>query len=174
MRFKGLEIRPPGRADPVRAYLDFIGELVDEDTFILVDRKPTMKEEEAWVDGKLRGIRAGREVALAAWDGTTLAGICEAKRDLWKERGNVGMGLAVRRAYRGRGLGEKLLRETIRLAKKRFRPRNIYLRVFSDNKIAKSLYRKAGFRELAHFPSWTLHRGKYLGHDYMLLKEGSR
>jgi RimJ/RimL family protein N-acetyltransferase len=174
MRFKGLEIRPPRKADPAEAYRDFICELIDEEVFILIDRKPTLEEERAWLAAKLKGISKGDQLFLTAWDGEVHAGNCEARRDLWKESGNVSIGLAVRKKYRGIGLGGKLLRETIRLAEKRFKPKNIYLRVFSDNKIAKSLYRKAGFRELAHFPAWTLHKGRYVGHDYMLLKGGGR
>lgn len=172
MRFNGLDIRPPRKGDPVRAYRDFICGLIDEDVFIVIDRKPTMKEERAWLEAKLKSIRNGDHVFLTAWDGKRHVGNCEARRDLWKERGNVSIGLAIRKGYRGKGLGEKLLRETIRLAKKRFRPKNIYLRVFSDNKIAKSLYRKVGFRTIARFPAWTLHKGRYVGHDYMLLEGG--
>ncbi len=172
MRFQGLEIRAPRKTDPAAAYRDFICELIDEEVFILIDRKPTLKEEEAWLEGKLKAAREGTQIFLTAWDGERYVGGCEAIRDRWKESGNVAMGLAVRAGYRGKGLGEKLLRETIRLAKKRFRPKNIYLRVFSDNRIAKSLYHKAGFRDIAHFPAWTLHKGRYVGHDYMLLKAG--
>ena len=165
MRFKGLEIRPPRKTDPAETYLDFIRDLIAEGAFILVDRKPTLKEEREWLGGRLKGIRSGKQIFLTAWDGDRYVGGCEARRDLWKESGNVSMGLAVSKAYRGRGLGEKLLRETILLARRKFRPKNIYLRVFSDNKVAKSLYRKVGFRKMAHFPAWTLHKGRYVGHD---------
>lgn len=172
MRFKGLEIRPPRKTDRPEGYRDFICELIDEDVFIVIDRKPTLKEERGWLDAKLAGIRKGNQVLLTAWDGDAHAGNCEARRDSWKERGNVSIGLAVRKKYRGIGLGEKLLRETIRLAKTKFRPKNIYLRVFSDNKVAQNLYRKVGFRRIARFPAWTLHKGRYVGHDYLLLKGG--
>lgn len=174
MRFKGLDIRPPRRSDPVEAYLGFICGLIDEEAYIVVDKKPTMKEEKAWLDERLRLIKKGEEIFLTAWDGKTHAGNCSARRNRGKEKGNIELGIAVVKAYRGRGLGEKLLRETIRLAEKRFEPKNIYLRVFSDNKIAQSLYRKVGFRRIAHFPAWTLHRGRYVGHDYMLLRKRGR
>lgn len=171
MRFKGLIIRPPNKNDPIKAYLDFITELIDEDTFLTINKKPTMKEQKAWFNERLQNIRRGREVFLTAWDGKRHIGNCHATKDRWKDERNVAMGLAIIRAYRGRGVGEKLLRETIRLAKEKLRPRNIYLRVFSDNKIAKSLYRKVGFRTLARFPNWTFHKGKYIDHDFLILKK---
>ena len=43
--------------------------------------------------------------------------------------------------------------------------------VYSENKIAWSLYTKLGFRAFARFPNWTLHRGKYRDHLYMILKK---
>lgn len=45
MRFGELDIRPPRKSDSVKAYLDFIGELIGEDTFILINKKPTLKEQ---------------------------------------------------------------------------------------------------------------------------------
>lgn len=170
MRFKGIEIRPPKKDDSVKAHRDHISELIKEGTFILIDKIPTMKEEEKWVKERLDNVKYGREIFLTAWDGKKHVGSCHATKDRWKDKGNVAVGISVRAGYRGMGLGEKLLRETIKLAKKKFKPKNIYLRVFADNRVAKSLYRKVGFRTIAHFPSWTLHKGKYVGHDYMLLK----
>ena len=173
MRFNDLEIRPPKKSDSVLAYLDFINALIDENAYILINKKPTFKEQKKWVNERLENAKQKREIFLGVWDGSRHVGNCIAAKDRWKEEENIHVGLALSKDYRGRGLGEFLLRETILLAKKNFKPRNIYLRMFSDNKIAKRLYQKVGFRKIAHFPEWTYHNGKYVGHDYMLLKEWS-
>lgn len=171
MRFGELEIRPPKRTDPAKAFRDFICELVDEETFILVNRKPGIKEEEAWLKDKLNGIRRREQVTLTAWDGGKLVGSCEAAKGRFKDESNVSIGISVRKAYRGRGLGERLLRSTIILARQRLRPRNIFLHVSAPNKPAMSLYKKVGFREFARFPKWHLHKGEYVDGLYMILRK---
>jgi RimJ/RimL family protein N-acetyltransferase len=171
MRLEEIEIRTPRKSDPVKAYLDFISELIDEDPYILINKKPTMKEQKKWFAERLRKIRNGELVSLTAWDGKKLVANSEASRDRGKDRDNVGMGLAVSKGYRGWGLGEKVLRALITLAKRKLKPHNIYLTVYSENKIARRLYGKVGFRMLARFPNWTLHRGKYRDHLYLILKK---
>lgn len=171
MRFEDLEIRSPKKSDSPKLYLDFINSLIDEDLFLLIDEKPTLIQERDWLKTRLKNISNGTELCLSVFDGKKLVANAQAIRDKWKEKNNVALGLAISKSHRGLGLGEYLLRSIISLALKKFKPKNIYLRVFSDNKIAKSLYKKVGFRKIAHFPSWTLHKGKYVGHDYMLLKK---
>lgn len=170
MRFGNLVVRSPTKKDSARLYLDFISQIIDEDGFLLIDEIPSLNEEKTWLNDRLKNISNGTELCLSAFDSKKLAGNAQAIRDKWKEKNNVHVGIAISKDYRGRGLGEFLLRSIIKMAILKFKPKNIYLRVFSDNKIAKSLYKKVGFRKIAHFPSWTLHKGKYVGHDYMLLK----
>ncbi|MBI5222854.1 GNAT family N-acetyltransferase [Candidatus Micrarchaeota archaeon] len=174
MMFKGLEIRPPKKSDSIKAYLDFISELIDENAFLLINKKPTMKEQKVWFKERLSNVKKGKEILLCVWDGERHAGNCSAKKEMWKNDQNVEIGLALRKEYRGKGLGEKLLREIIELARKKFKPKNIYLRVFDENKIAQNLYHKIGFREIARFPNWVLHDGKYQDAVYMLLVDKSR
>ena len=171
MRFNGLEIRPPKKSDSASSYLNFISKVIAEDGYILIDKIPTLAEERIWLKERLKNIWAKEEICLTIWDGKKVVGNSQAIKDRWKENTNVHVGIAIDRDYRGQGLGEMLLGEVIKQAKKKLKPKNIYLRVFSDNKVAKSLYKKLGFRKIAHFPEWTLHRGKYVGHDIMLLSE---
>lgn len=171
MRFNDLEIRPPKKSDSAKAYLNFISDIVDEDIYILIDKKPTLKEETRWLKERIKKISSKEELCSTIWDGKRVVGNSQAIKDRWKEDRNVHVGIAISKKYRAMGLGELLLREIIMQTKKQFKPKNIYLRVFSDNKIAKSLYKKIGFRKIAHFPEWTLHKGKFVGHDIMLLSE---
>ncbi len=171
MRFKGLEIREPKKSDSPKLYLDFINDIIEEDGFILINEKPTFNEEKKWLTDRIKNISNGSELCLSVFDLEKVVGNAQAIRDKWKDSGNVHLGIAISRNYRGIGLGEKLLRLLIVKTQLKFNPKNIYLRVFSDNKIAKNLYRKVGFRKIAHFPNWTKHKGKYVSHDYMVLKK---
>ncbi|MDO8554879.1 MAG: GNAT family protein [Candidatus Micrarchaeota archaeon] len=169
MKTNNLVIRPFKKSDSANASLIFISELIDEEVYILYDRKMTLKEEKAWLKDKLRELRHNQQVALSVWDGQKLVAVCDAKKGKMKERDNTLIGIAILKAYRGKGLGEKLLRAIIKLAKEKLKPKNIYLSVFADNKVAQNLYKKVGFRQFAIFPKWMKHKGKYVDSLYMLL-----
>jgi hypothetical protein len=60
MRFNDLEIRPPKKSDSAKAYLNFISDIVDEDIYILIDKKPTLKEETRWLKERIKKIDKNR------------------------------------------------------------------------------------------------------------------
>ncbi len=152
------------------AFRNFICELIDQGAYLLVDKKPTLKEEKQWLKDKIAAIRKGNELCLAVWDGGKLAAVADARRARFKESENVCIGIAILKPYRGKGLGEKLLRSIITLTKKKLKPKTIYLTVFEQNKVAQNLYTKVGFREFARFPKWIKHKGHYYDSVYMILK----
>ena len=76
--------------------------------------------------------------------------------------------IAIAKEFRGIGLGEALLSENIRLAKK-MRPKTLYLTVMAPNKRARALYRKLGFREFAIFPKWAKYGNRYVDKIFMKL-----
>ncbi len=47
--------------------------------------------------------------------------------------------------------------------------RMITLNVFANNPVAMKLYKKMGFKKFGSLPKSVLHRGKYIGNDYMYL-----
>ncbi len=166
-RIASISFLSPGdSAEELRAY---INSFVRENAYLLKDRKATLKEEREWKKKELAGMKKGERYVLIARVGGKLAGTSGAFRGRLKERNNVALGLAIAKPYRGIGLGESLLRLNIAVAKKRFRPKNIYLSVFAPNRPARSLYRKLGFKEFAVFPKWLLHGGKYVDHVMMKL-----
>ena len=155
----------------VKAFLDFICELIDENVYIQINKKPTLKWEKAWLKDLTKKIKDGEAVWLGAWEGKKLIASTQARRGLWNERDNASIGLSVLKSYRRKGLGEKLMRMIIRIAKKRLNPKNIYLSVATPNLPALSLYRKVGFKKFARFPNWAKKNNKYFDVLYMLLKK---
>lgn len=156
--------------DGVRELNGFINALVDEDAKIIYDRRVTLREEREWKKGKLAERRRGESFLLIARVDGRIAGTSEARRGRFKEKENVSLGLAIAESCRGIGLGEALLRANIETAKMMMRPRNIFLSVLANNRPAKALYRKVGFRRFASFPRWVRHNGKYVAHEFMLLR----
>jgi len=156
--------------DSVREIRSFINAFVEQGSFLLYDRKISLEDEAKWKAERLADFRRGNGQVLVARVGGRIAGTCDARRERFKGRGNVSLGIAIASGYRGIGLGEALLRLNIETARKRQKPRNIFLTVLGPNKPARALYRKVGFRELAVLPKWVLQDGKYVDHIFMILK----
>jgi RimJ/RimL family protein N-acetyltransferase len=155
--------------DDVGELRGFINAFVDEKAYILADRKFTLKQEAAWKQDTLASQRKGGKYVLVARIGGKIAGTTEGRREPFKARSNVTLGLAIAKPYRRIGLGEALLRLNIETAKKMMKPKTIWLSILAPNKPARALYHKVGFREFAVFPKWLLHDGKYVDHVFMRL-----
>jgi ribosomal protein S18 acetylase RimI-like enzyme len=107
-----------------------------------------------------RNMRLGNP-QLVADDGGRVVGWCDIRRELipvYSHTGHLGMGLLPE--YRGRGLGERLLRDSIDAARRGGFER-IELSVYGRNVRAAALYRKVGF---VH--EGTRIRGKKLDGEY--------
>jgi ribosomal protein S18 acetylase RimI-like enzyme len=107
-----------------------------------------------------RNIRVGNPQLVADDDGRVV-GWCDIRREtipVYAHVGHLGMGLLP--DYRGRGIGERLIRASIDAARVAGFER-IELSVYSRNVRAAALYRKTGF-----VLEGTRVRGKKLDGDY--------
>lgn len=130
----------------------FINEIIGERAFITLEERVSLSDERKWLARQLREIRGGNEICLVAQAngsvvGETeisrrrggkqaswrIAGIAQATRGWRKERDVVEVSISIARRYRGKGLGEALLRELIAAAKKALKPRVVYLACFGSN-----------------------------------------
>jgi ribosomal protein S18 acetylase RimI-like enzyme len=164
-----VTIRDLSQKESPKELADYINGLVDENTFILKDTKVTVKEEVKWLREKLKSAKSGRSISLVAYE-KKIVGIVNADRQTMKQKGNVVLGIALRKEYRGHGLGEFIFRLLIERVKNEMKPKNIFLYVFGKNTGAKSLYRKLGFRRIAVMPNWVLNKGRYMDEEMMILK----
>ena len=105
-------------------------------------------------------IKLGNPQLVAEVDGR-LVGWCDVRRSLMPVHMHVGhLGMGILPEFRGRGLGERLIRETITAARVAGFER-IELHVYAKNQAAAALYRKVGF---VH--EGTLARGKKIDKEY--------
>lgn len=155
--------------DSAKELQAFINSLIGENAPLGMDRKTSLKQEIEWKRNQLSKQKKDEGFLFVARIDGKIAGTSGANREQGKGRNNVILGIAIRKGFRGIGLGEALLRLNIENAKKRLKPRNIYLSVFRPNKPAWNLYSKLGFREFASFPKWMLHNGRYVDHVFMKL-----
>ena len=147
--------------------LAHINSLVAEKSYILFDRRFTLRQEKRWQAERAKGIRAGTYLPIICWDGGKIAGLSDVRKGEYKERHTVFLGVAVARAYRGKGIGEKFLKLAIHEAKKTMKAKCIWLEYQDGNAPAKRLYEKIGFAECARLPGFINHYGRYCDKVFM-------
>ncbi len=151
------------REIPSSALQEYINKLVDEDAFLLVDKKYSLTEEMEWKRRMLEEADHNQSITLIALDGERVIASLQARRDRMKEINNVSFGIAIAKEFRGAGLGETLLRMLIEETKKKMKPKNMYITYIDGNVPAANLYRKLGFKKIiGRFPKWVKHKGRYL------------
>ncbi len=169
---KKIKISKPSIKDlkRIKNFQDYINSLVKEEAQIGRNKKISLKEEKEWLLKLLKGMKQGKIVLLIVEDNNKIIG--NTSIGLGKERQNhIGdFGIAIRKGYRGMGIGSYLMKEIIKLAQKELKPkpRIIQLSVFSTNKLAIELYKKYGFKRVAKIPDQFSYKGKLISEVVML------
>lgn len=136
----------------------------------LFAQRPSKLDEADWFARMYRRVQEGGEIALVAeCDGVAVAYCGVTPRGPpTHETGHIGdLGILVRRSYRGKRVGEVLMRHV--LDRCRGRLEVVFLSVFSVNEPAKQLYRKLGFQLVGTLPHEVKRGGQYYDGDLMYL-----
>jgi RimJ/RimL family protein N-acetyltransferase len=129
-------IRRAGPGD-LEAYLDVVEAVASERRWI--GYEPPL-DREALAERYGRALGADTELRLVAAAGTATVGILNAE----EYKGIVSFGMMLVPAWRGRGLGGKLLEELMRWARSRG-AHKLTLQVWPHNTAAIALYERYGF-----------------------------
>ncbi|MGB9598674.1 MAG: GNAT family N-acetyltransferase, partial [Minisyncoccales bacterium] len=153
---KKIKIRKISQSDlkKVKEFQEYINSLIEEEAMISLKTKKSRKEERNWLKEKLKNIKKKKEVMLLAEDKGKIVGVAAIYLKTERQSHVGEFGISVRKEYRGIGLGKKLTKEILKLAKKELKPKLkiVRLSVFSTNKIAQNLYKKFGFKMVAKIP----------------------
>ncbi len=166
-------IEPLTGGEDIKEFQCFINTLTREGTYLLVNKPITLKEEKQWFKTQVTEQRKGQQIYLKALVDDRLIGDCFAKPGFGRNHGNVNLGIAITKKWRGKGLGHILLTELIERSEKKWHPKNIYLHVVSTNKKAYQLYQSLGFQTIAQLPQWFEYHNGYLD-EYLLLLDKER
>jgi RimJ/RimL family protein N-acetyltransferase len=161
-----------GEEDP-QEFSAFINSFLRDGSYLLVDKPVTLNEEKQWLRTQLQAQRKGEQLYVKAFVDGRLVGDCFAKPGFGRNRGNVDLGIAVVKEWRGKGIGHVLLEELIERSEQKWHPHNIYLHVVSANARAHRLYESLGFRVVATLPQWYEYKNKYLD-EYVLILDKKR
>ena len=158
-----MTLRSLRRAD-LDAAIDFINDLVaeretDRELGIEADTKVTTKSEAEYLEGLIKGVKENNIANVAAFAGRKLLGNSEVRRDRYRDARHHGyLGIAIRRGYRGKGIGERIMRVLLHTSEE-IGLESVQLEVFANNARAIKLYRKMGFRQVGAVPRKIRRRG---------------
>lgn len=156
--------------DDLDKLLNFINKLADEDTFVLVNKRFTKKEEEKYLRERLKGIRTKKSFNIAAFYGGKIMAHGDVVRKERRQEHVGELAISVSRGFRDEGLGSFLIKELITMAKDFLKLKILYLRVFGNNQRARHIYRKMGFKECGQIPKALFYKDKYED-EIMMFKE---
>ncbi len=166
-----LLVRYP-TVDDIEKLLQFINTISKEQTYILLQGEQlTMEDEIKYIEDFIKKIEEKKAVKLLVFCKNELIGVADV---ILKEKAekHIGVfGIIITPEWRGKGIGTFLLKLTLKEAEEHIQEmRIITLGVFSNNQVAKKLYKKAGFIEYGKLEEGLQHRGKLVDHIYMFKK----
>lgn len=141
--------------------LDFINSLVDERANIIRTEKVSRDEEIEWLSGILARIEKGEVFCVVAEVNGHVVANSEIIRGTSYSRHLGFIGIAIRKEFRGIGIGTEMMKALEEHAKE-MDLKVLTLSVFANNQHAINLYRKMGFVETGRVPKRFFKDGIYI------------
>jgi RimJ/RimL family protein N-acetyltransferase len=152
-----IEIRAPRMSD-LKSLLEMINSLVEEKAMITVQEKLTLEQEREYLKGIIKDKESIHLFLII--DGKVMGNARVAKQKGVKN--HIGeLGISIKKEARGKGLGEKLMKEILKQSIEKFKLKIIILDVFKKNKAAQGLYNKLGFKKVGIIKGGIQYYGKY-------------
>jgi RimJ/RimL family protein N-acetyltransferase len=159
----------------IRQLTNFANELVAEREvnpdlgIVSLDRRVSIEDERRYLKKVLLGVRDDEFVSIAAFVGERMVGNCDIIRRKPSDVRHSGvLGIVILKEFRRIGLGETIVKAALRGALD-IGIWLVELQVFSNNKAARALYRKLGFREIGILPNKILRRGRHFDEVQMYI-----
>ena len=95
-----LKIRKMKKNESVEELLEFINELVKEDTYLNINEMITYEEEKKYLQDTLKSMKKGDSVELVAEIEGKIVGRAGAKKGRGRQRENVAVGIVIKKNFR--------------------------------------------------------------------------
>ncbi|MCK5333341.1 MAG: GNAT family N-acetyltransferase [Candidatus Aenigmarchaeota archaeon] len=163
---KKITIRSIGRNDLKRAkdFLSYINEVVDEDDYLVYDKKCNLKEEHEWLKDMVSKQKKKEGVTIIAEYNGLIIGCSNIISKKYRESHVAVLGISVKKDYREKGLGAHLVDVVVDESKRKLKtpPKIIELMAMETNKRAINLYLNKGFKQAAKLQKRLYRRGKLI------------
>lgn len=160
--------RYPRKGD-ARACLKLVNFIRREADYLGSRKMETLKSERKWLEDRLKEMRQGRAVILLVEVDGELVGDSSIIPVPFDTSSHVGtFGIMLKEEFTGLGIGKRLARKTLQLAKSETGYRIIESGYFAPNKRSRGLHKSLGFRQYGVFPKESrLRDGGYCDHVYV-------
>ena len=157
--------------EDVDQMLIYINALSRERTYTnMQGEQLTIESETVWLTAQLEGIEAGNVIQLLIIRDDEIVGIAGIRRQTHVSQHIGVLGISIKQAYRGRGLGRALMNVVISEAQKHLEGlRMIALDCFGSNAPAIHLYRSLGFIEYGRLPGGIIQQENEIDRVLMYL-----
>jgi putative acetyltransferase len=135
-------------------------ELIEEEAMIGSDSKRTREQQVERHAETMKDVESGRAVVVIAESEGKVVGRSNARKRSGRLRHTAGLGVFVRKMFRGQGIGSEMMRELENQARA-VGVEILYLEVY-DISPAMRLYERLGYREYGRLPGGIKYRGEYV------------
>jgi len=146
----------------------FACDIGSEDTFIALDTPPTENEEHDFFEAVIREVNERESIYLMVYVQGAFAGNGRVNRGKGRHRHVGNIGLSLRSAFRGEGIGTELMKSLIDEARV-LGLQLLTLTCFETNAPALHMYEKLGFRKAGVTPGAIAFKGQYIGEVHFYL-----
>jgi RimJ/RimL family protein N-acetyltransferase len=120
------------------------------------------RQEAEWLHDLVRRGKKGDAISVLAEVDGMVVGNGEISRGSYRETRHHGhLGLTIRGAYRGLGIGREMVRVLLAEARRKGL-RTVHVEFLSTNKAAVRVYEKAGFKKVGNIPGKVFRNGRFL------------
>lgn len=133
------------KPDDAIQILEIHKEAIDEGTFVQIEEEfsETEKSKSQFINNLLNENNSN--MFVAELDNVIIGWLFLKGYPLYRLSHVAMLGMAIRKEYRGQGVGTKLVEHAVRWAKSNDKLKRIALAVFATNEAAIKIYHKAGF-----------------------------
>lgn len=150
-------------------FLDYINSLAKEDLAVLPKRRILTRNEEAvWLERRIAQVEKGDVIDIVAEIDRKVIANSEVTRRR-KDASHVGeVGISVLSDYRNLSIGTEMMKLLLYESKKAGL-KVLVLSLYGDNKHARHIYEKLGFKETGRIPSGFYRKNRYVDEIIMTL-----